>query len=381
MQHGLAAWRVACQLQAGAAASRCAGAAPHSRPLAGLPAGIAVGAAVMALAAAGGGWVLLQRRRRSGHAGAVAPAEAGKAAADSKASTAWSSGLPPGGAPGSSGGVSSPLLNTAAHLPAVLAEAGLAAQQGSGPHSWQSSQKSHASTAKASSGGTRKSVLTSGQLPCGRPIAASPFARRQGPSPGSAALPAEAGAAWQPPPPGAVLAELVAHRAQEDLESPIEGLTTGGASGFSAGSLTGGTGASGGATSASCAREEGSALGADALPASLQDWLIPADDIQILERPGRPGEDWVLGEGARCGTHTAAAPSVACGAPHAWGAVAPWCTGNPGRGGAVRGAGERRAASRCAPAIALRASWVCTCSPLYAAAWCSRRCSTAIRWR
>lgn len=290
-------------------------------------AGIAVGAAVVALAAAGGGWVLLRRRRRGGPADAVAPVDAAKAESGSKASTAWSPGLPPSGPPSGRLRVSSPLLNTAAQLPAVLAEAGLAAQQGSAQQSWQSSHKSHASTGKGNSGSVRKSVVTSGQLPCGRPIAASPFARRQGPpggqglSPASTATPPEAGAPWQPPPPGAVLAELVAQRALEDVAPPCEGYTVGGASAYTGGSLSGSTGASGGTTSLSGGREEGGALGPDALPASLIDWLIPAEDIQILERPGRPGEDWVLGEGARCGAHAACA--LCCRGPHACSAREP----------------------------------------------------------
>ena len=62
--------------------------------------------------------------------------------------------------------------------------------------------------------------------------------------------------------------------------------------------MSGGTAVSDGSTS--LGRAEGAPLGADALPTALQSWLIPAGDIQVLERPGRPGEKWVLGEGARC---------------------------------------------------------------------------------
>lgn len=40
-------------------------------------------------------------------------------------------------------------------------------------------------------------------------------------------------------------------------------------------------------------------LTAAALPAELRPWLVPAEDVELLHRPGKEGEDWVLGEGAR----------------------------------------------------------------------------------
>lgn len=260
--------------------------------------------------------VLRRRRLRSGHAAAVTPADAAdKLEVGSKSSDGPR--LPPGSPPLSSLGMGSPIFSTAAQLPTVLAEAGLAAAaaqpQSTGHTSWHS--RSQASAGTASSTGLPKNVVSTGQLLCGRPVAASPFsALKPGFAPFSAPSPfasrSSAGggspagggeADWQRPPPGAVLAELVAQRAMEDQAPAIDdSFAVGGTSAFPSGSLSGGTAASDGNTHLS-SRTEGAQLGPDALPQALQSWLIPADDIRVLERSGRKGEKWVLGEGARCG--------------------------------------------------------------------------------
>ncbi len=41
------------------------------------------------------------------------------------------------------------------------------------------------------------------------------------------------------------------------------------------------------------------ALDASALPADLQALLVLPGEVELLRRPGKEGEDWVLGEGAR----------------------------------------------------------------------------------
>lgn len=276
-----------------------------------------MGAAVVAVAAAAGGWVVLRRRRqRSSHAGAVTTADAAdKLEVGSKSSDGPR--LPPGSPPLSSSGMGSPLFSTAAQLPTVLAEAGLTAAtaqpQSTGHTSWH--RRLQASAGTASSTGVPKNVVSTGQLLCGRPVAASPFsALKPGfapfstPSPFASRSSAGGGspdgggeADWLRPPPGAVLAELVAQRAMEDQAPAIDSFTVGCTSALPSGSLSGGTAASDGNTQLS-SRTEGAQLGADALPPALQSWLIPADDIQVLERPGRKGEKWVLGEGARCGS-------------------------------------------------------------------------------
>lgn len=78
----------------------------------------------------------------------------------------------------------------------------------------------------------------------------------------------------------------------------MDGLTAGGASALTGGSLSGSATGISGATSLSS--QQSAPLAVDALPAVLKDWIIPSADVQVLQRPGWPGEPWVLGEGARC---------------------------------------------------------------------------------
>ncbi len=290
-----------CELKAGAVFKQARH--PHPRPPPVLLAGIAVGAVAVAVAAAAAGWAVLRRRRqRRSHAGAVVPAKAANyVERESEASCSEPPRLLQGSPLLGSSGMNSPLLSTAAQLPAVLAEAGLVAHPPSGPGSWHSSRRSQLSAVTGRSAGLPKSVVSTGQMLCGRPVAASPFAAVKGCGPASAASPFDGGpspaggcGAWQWPPPGAVLSELVAQRALEDAVPTIDEYTVGG-------SLSGGTVGSAGDTQLSGTRAERAPLDADALPAALQEWLIPAADIRVLERPGHYGEKWVLGEGARCG--------------------------------------------------------------------------------
>lgn len=318
-----------------------------------LHAGIAVGAASVAVGAVAAAWVLLRRRQaRAAPAASVASEAAAAADKVDVEGRDLSPGWPPGGphASGPYSTSSSSLLSTTAQLPAVLAEAGLAAQLSSNPSSWHSSQRSRASTGMGRSAVQPAPVLSTGQLLSGRPIAASPFAarpaavystgqlvsgrtvaaspfaaRQREVSPGSTASPSGGAAApWQPPPPGAVLSELVAQRALEDAAPTIDGLTVGGTPAPTSGSLSG-SAASAGTTSLGSGGGLGAApLGADGLPVSLKDWLIPASDIHVLRRPGRPEEKWVLGDGARCGSPSAPFGFLCVGCI---GCIAAACTG------------------------------------------------------
>lgn len=96
------------------------------------------------------------------------------------------------------------------------------------------------------------------------------------------------------------MSELLAQRAAEDEAATIDGfLAGGGTPAATHGGLS--AGAASCATSLSSGRgEAAAALAVEGLPAVLREWLIHTEDIHILDRPGRPGERWMLGEGARC---------------------------------------------------------------------------------
>ena len=268
---------------------------------AGAIAGIAAGCAVLAVAVAVGGWVAMRRRRqrRMQHG---QPCDGVGKAADEAPSPPPMPDAPPSGPSITPSSPKQPL----SFSPPV-------SQNG-------------ASFGAAQSCGTPAAGPHVAHFKLRPVAAASPFASmRQMRMTGSTGTAGSAGSGFTPHAPAAhamaasqpelhqMMSELMQFRAREDAATGISSPSSlgaalagpGSSSASGGGPSSGGQLSSGGPNTAGTGVSCGSSplpsgqLGRDALPSSLQNWLLSVDAVQFDRGP--TGELVVLGEGARCG--------------------------------------------------------------------------------
>lgn len=290
---------------------------------AGAIAGLAAGCAVLAAAAAAAGWVLLQRRRRM--------RQGVKHAADPKTGSDMGAPVEEGAGPGPGPPLSSASAHTGSSLRASLPaspsgsqrQASFGVQQpcrtaAPGQHIAHIRIRPVASASPFASMRQMRLSASGVGLSAGTPSSTSPFSGVPSWQVPSAAEPELQG----------MVSELLQFRAREEqaAASLLDGNTScGNGAAVDSRATTGGLssgGASGISSSSSSTLAPGQ-LARDALPASLQAWLLPASAIQFQQQP--TGERAVLGEGARCGLWWGLSGKGGMGREHA--SVAVCCCG------------------------------------------------------
>ena len=264
-------------------------------------AGIAAGCAVLAVSVAVGGWVMMRRRRRRCMQHGQPCDGVGKAADEAPS--------PP------------PMLDAPPSGPSITPSRPQQPLSFSPPLS-----QNGTSFGASQSSGTPAAGPHVAHFKL-RPVAlASPFASmRQMRMTGSTGTAGSAGSGFTPHAPAAhaiaasqpelhqMMSELMQFRAREDAATGLSSPSSlgaalagpGSSSASGGGPSSGGQLSSGGPNTAGTGVSSGSGplppgqLGRDALPSSLQNWLLSVDAIQFDRGP--TGELVVLGEGARCG--------------------------------------------------------------------------------